>query len=266
VIYVMSAFDISERFVCRLVGLSRSALHRPLKADTPDDPDRALRAWLRDYAASMPNGGYQKPYVDARNNGWVMNHKKIQRLWVEEGLLVVVTRRRKRVGVSTVPDVTAKKANDVWSVDFQFDSTITVKPIEILSMIDEHSRECLGGIVDYSSTGLDLAEQLDRLAIERSATRALRMVNGPERISKALAEWASETERVFIPSGQPWKNGFVESFNGKAHHEYVDVNQFSFLNHAKSIIGIWKEEYNHIRPHSSLGYVTPSAYAGQCTH
>ncbi len=114
---------------------------------------------------------------------------------------MVVKRRRKRIGVSTVPGITAEKANDVWSIDFQFDSTVTGKPIKILSVIDEHTRECLGGLVDYSITGLDLAEQLDVLAIERGAPRALRMDNGPELVSKALAQWASETERVFIPPG-----------------------------------------------------------------
>jgi putative transposase len=178
----------------------------------------------------------------------------------------VVKRRRKRIGVSTVPGITAEKANDVWSIDFQFDSTVTGKPIKILSVIDEHTRECLGGIVDYSITGLDLAEQLDVLAIERGMPGALRMDNGPELISNAITQWVSETERVFIPPGQPWKNGFAESFNGKIGDECLGVNQFYSLDHAKGIIGIWKEEYNTIRPHSSLGYVTPSVYAGQCTH
>ena len=145
----MSVFDISERLACRLVGLSRSAFRRPLKADTPDDPDLALR----DYARKHARWGYRRAYVDARNDGWVVNHKKIQRLWAEEGLRVVVKRRRKRICVSTVPGVTAEKANDVWSVDFQFDSTVAGKPIKILSVIDEHTRECLGGIVDYSITG-----------------------------------------------------------------------------------------------------------------
>ena len=265
-IHVINTFEVSERLACRLVGLSRSAFRRPLKADTVADPDRALRAWLRDYARRHARWGYRRAYVDPRNDGWQVNHKKIQRLWAEEGLLVVVKRHRKRIGVSTVPEIAAEKPNDVWSVGFQFDSTITGKPLKILSIVDEHTRKCLGGIVDYSITGLDLAEQLDMLAIDRGMPKALRMDNGPELVSKALAEWASETERVFIPPGQPWKNGFIESFNGKIRDECLGVNQFYSLNHAKGIIGLWKEEYNTIRPHSSLGYSTPSVYAGQCTH
>ena len=263
---MIRVFDISERLACRLVGLSRSAFRRPLKGHTPDDPDKALRAWLRAYARDHARWGYRRAYVGARNDGWVVNHKKIQRLWAEEGLRVVVKRRRKRVGVSTIPAVVATQADDVWSIDFQFDSTITGKPIKILSIVDEHTRECLGGIVDYSITGMDLAEQLDVLALERGMPKALRMDNGPELISKAIVDWASETERVFIPPGQPWRNGYVESFNGRLRDECLSVNQFHSLNHAKGIIGIWKEEYNTIRPHSSLGYSTPNAYAGQCTH
>ena len=101
-IHVINTFDVSERLACRLVGLSRSAFRRPLKADTVDDPDRALRAWLRDYARRHARWGYRRTYVDAGNDGWVVNHKKIQRLWAEKGLRVVVKRRMKRIGVSTV--------------------------------------------------------------------------------------------------------------------------------------------------------------------
>ena len=134
-----------------------------------------------------------------------MNHKKIQRLWAEEGLRVVVKRRRKRMGVSTVPEIAAEKTNDVWSVDFQFDSTVTGKPLKIFSIVEEHTRECLGGLVDYSITGLNLAEPLDILVIDRGIPKALRMDHGAELASKTLAEWTNETERIFIPPGQPWR-------------------------------------------------------------
>ena len=116
---------------------------------------------------------------------------------------MVVKRRPKRIGVSTVPSVLAQKANHVWSIDYQFDSNVTGKPVKILFIVDEHTRDCLGGIVDHSITGLDLAKQLDLLAIQRGFPRALRMDNGPELIGNALADWATETQRVFIPPGQP---------------------------------------------------------------
>jgi hypothetical protein len=125
----MAVFDIGERLACRLVGLSRSAFRRPLKADTPHDPDRALRGSLRDYARNHARWGYRRAYVDAYRDCWLVNHKKIRRLWAEEGL---------------------------------------------------------------------------------------RMDNGLELISQAVADWASETERVFIPPGHPWRNGFVESLKGNS--------------------------------------------------
>lgn len=160
-IHVISVFDFSERLACRLVGLSRSEFRRLLKAETVGDPDLVLRAWLRDFAPRHARRGYRRPYVDGRNDGRVVNHKNIQRLWAEEGLRVVVKHHPKQVGRSTVQAVTAQEPGDVLSVDLQFDSTITGKPVTILSIVDKHNRECLGGTLDYSITGRDLAEQLD---------------------------------------------------------------------------------------------------------
>lgn len=160
-IHPIDTFDVSERLACRLIGLFRSVFRRRLKADTPDDPDQALQAWLRDYVLQHPWSGYRRAYVDARNDGWEVNHNKVPSLWAEESLRVVVKYRRKRLGVSTVRAVVAEKAGNVWSIDVQFDSTITGKPVNILSIVDEHTRERLGGIVNYSITALDLAAQLD---------------------------------------------------------------------------------------------------------
>jgi transposase InsO family protein len=200
----MRVFDISERLACRLVGLARSSFRRPLNRDTVDDPDKALRAWLRAWARKHARWGYRRAYIDARNDGWVVNHKKIQRLWGEEGLRVVVRRRWKRVGVSDLPTITKAAApGDVWAIDFQFDSTMAGKPFKILSIVDEHTREALGGKVEYSITAEDLIDQLDVLVIERGMPKALRMDNGPGFISKALREWAIEVDLVFIPPGQP---------------------------------------------------------------
>jgi transposase InsO family protein len=119
-------------------------------------------------------------YVDARNDGWVVNRKKIQRLWSEEGLRVVVRRRRKRVGVADLPTITKAAApRGVWAIDFPFDKAMAGKPFKILSIVDEHTREALGGKVEYSITAEDLIDQLDVLVIERGMPKALRMDNGP---------------------------------------------------------------------------------------
>ena len=209
----------------------------------------------------------RRAYVQARNDGWLVNHKKIQRLWGKQGLRVIVKRCHKRTGVSDLPTITKAGApGDVWAIDFQFHSTVAGKPLKILSIVDEHLREAFGGEVGYSITASDLTDELDSLAIERGSPRALRMDNGPEFISKALRGWTLEVDLVFIPPGQPWRNGFIESFNGRLRDERLSVNQFYSLSHAKGVIGIWKEEYNQTRPHSSRGYLALAVYAQQRTH
>ncbi|WP_462418634.1 IS3 family transposase [Kytococcus sp. Marseille-QA3725] len=258
---------VSERMACRLVGLSRSAYRRPLKGDTVTDPDRALREWLRAWAKDHPRYGYRRAYHDARAEGWVVNHKKIQRLWRDEGLRVPQRRRRKRVGSSTVDAPTADAPNVVWAVDFQFDADEHGRPIKICSIVDEHTRECIGGLVERSITADRLTAHLEDLVAARGAPAVLRSDNGPEFISEAMADWAgTRTGLSYIPPGSPWRNGYVESFNSRIRDECLNINSFYSLLHAQVIIGDWKDEYNHHRRHSSLGYLTPAEYARQCTH
>ncbi|WHM17049.1 IS3 family transposase [Micrococcus yunnanensis] len=258
---------VSERMACRLVGLSRSAYRRPLKGNTVADPDRALREWLRAWAKDHPRYGYRRAYHDARAEGWVVNHKKIQRLWRDEGLRVPQRRRRKRVGSSTVDAPTADAPNVVWAVDFQFDADEHGRPIKICSIVDEHTRECIGGLVERSITADRLTAHLEDLVAARGAPAVLRSDNGPEFISEAMADWAgTRTGLSYIPPGSPWRNGYVESFNSRIRDECLNINSFYSLLHAQVIIGDWKDEYNHHRRHSSLGYLTPAEYARQCTH
>ncbi|MFB9283730.1 IS3 family transposase [Pseudoclavibacter helvolus] len=258
---------VSERMACRLVGLSRSAHRRPLKGDTVADPDRAFREWLRAWAKDHPRYGYRRAYHDARAEEWVVNHKKIQRLWRDEGLRVPQRRRRKRVGSSTVDAPTADAPNVVWAVDFQFDADEHGRPIKICSIVDEHTRECIGGLVERSITADRLTAHLEDLVAARGAPAVLRSDNGPEFISEAMADWAgTRTGLSYIPPGSPWRNGYVESFNSRIRDECLNINSFYSLLHAQVIIGDWKDEYNHHRRHSSLGYLPPAEYARQCTH
>lgn len=223
---------------CRLVGLSRSAYRRPLKGDTVADPDRALREWLRAWAKDHPRYGYRRAYHDARAEGWVVNHKKIQRLWRDEGLRVPQRRRRKRVGSSTADAPTADAPNVVWAVDFQFDADEHGRPIKICSIVDEHTRECIGGLVERSITADRLTAHLEDLVAARGAPAVLRSDNGPEFISEAMADWAgTRTGLSYIPPGSPWRNGYVESFNSRIRDECLNINSFYSLLHAQVIIG-----------------------------
>ena len=265
--HLITTMGVSERFACRVTGQYRATQRREAPATTPADPDAALRAWLREWAKAHPRRGFRNAYADSRGEGWAVNHKKIQRLWREEGLRVPQRRRRKRLGTSTVLQPVADAPNTVWAVDFQFDATTDGRPIKLVSIVDEHTRECLGGLVDRSITGDVLIDELDRLAATRGYPAVLRCDNGPELACDAMSDWAGERVGLsFIPPGEPWRNGYVESFNSRVRDECLNINSFWSLTQARVVITDWKDDYNHRRRHSSLGYQAPAVYAAACTH
>ena len=186
-----------------------------------------MRAWLRTYAKDHPRRGFRPAYHDARGEGWVVNHKKIQRLWCEEGAPGAAAAAPQTPRTSTAPEwVIADAPDRVWAVDFQSDATIDGRPIKIVSIVDEHTRECLGGLVERSITGEDLIAELDRVCGQRGTyPTVLRCDNGPELARLAMAEWADGHVGLhFIPSGQPWRNGYVESFNSRIRDECLNIN------------------------------------------
>jgi transposase InsO family protein len=260
--------QVSERFACRVTGQNRTTQRRHPVARTPADPDAAFRAWLRAWAKAHPRRGFRNAYHEARGEGWMVNHKRVQRLWREEGLRVPQRRRRKRLGTSTAPErPVAEAPNLVWAVDFQFDATTDGRPVKIVSIVDEHTRECLGGLVERSVTADVLIDELDRLAATRGYPAVLRADNGPELACEAMADWAGERVGLsFIPPGEPWRNGYVESFNARVRDECLNINIFWSLAQARVVISDWKEDYNQRRRHSSLGYQAPAVYAATCTH
>jgi transposase InsO family protein len=263
----MRVLGVSERLACRVTGQNRGTQRHLPAAQQPGDPDAALRAWLRAYARAHPRWGHRRAYHDARGEGWTVNHKKLQRLWREEGLRVPQRRRRKRLGTSTATTVTADAPNRVWAVDFQFDATTDGRPVKIVSIVDEHTRECLGGLVARSITSGALISELSRLAALRGCPAVLRCDNGPELACAAMADWAGgRTGLAFIPPGQPWRNGYIESFNGRLRDECLNISLFWSLAHAQVTISDWKDEYNHHRRHSALDYQAPAGYAAICIH
>ena len=230
---------------------------------TSADPDAGLRSWLRALSKDHPRRGFRNAYHDARGEGWSVNHKKIQRLWRDEGLRVPQRRRRKRLGTSTTPNLpVADATNRVWAVDFQFDATTDGRPVKIASIVDEHTRKCLGGLVERNITGDDLIDELDRLAAHRGYPAVLRGDNGPELACVAMAEWAHERDGLhFIPPGEPWRNGYVESFNSRIRDKCPNINIFWSLTQVRVVITDWKQDYNHRRRHSSSGYQAQAVYA-----
>ena len=207
--HLFRAMGVSERFGCRVTGQHRSTQRRPHVAVVPTDPDAAMRTWLRQWAAAHPRRGFRNAYWDARGEGWQVNHKKVQRLWREEGLRVPQRRRRKRVGISTGIQPSAGAPNRVWAVDFQFDATTDGRPVKLVSIVDEHTRECLGGVVDRSITGDRLIDELDRLALQRGYPTVLRCDNRP-------GNWPAKRWPTGPPDGSAWRSSHPVSPGARA--------------------------------------------------
>lgn len=188
---LITTLDMSQRLACNAVGLARSTCRRLPQAQTPADPDAALRAWLRSYATKHPCHGFRRAWAALRyDERREVNKKKIHRLWREEGLQVRVRSPRKRAGVSSIPPIEADAPNVVWAIDFQFDFTVEGKAIKIASMVDEHSRVSLLNIVERSITAERLVGELAKVfATAGGPPKVLRMDNGPEFISQALQQF-----------------------------------------------------------------------------
>lgn len=232
------------------------------------EDDQALRQRLREISRERPRWGYRRAHYRLVEEGWAVNRKRVQRLWREEGLRVPQRRRkRRRLGESTVPAerLRAERPGQVWAFDFQFDQTADGRVLKLLNIVDEFTREALAMLVERNIDSELVMATLDRLVAERTAPEYLRMDNGPEMTANALRDWCrfSGTGTAYIEPGSPWQNPFVESFHSRVRDELLDTEEFTCLAEAKVVISDWREDYNHRRPHSSLGMLAPAAFAAQ---
>jgi putative transposase len=254
---------VSERRACRFVGQHRSTQRRePLLADD----DQALRAALRTIAGRRPRWGFRRAHHELLGDGWNVNRKRVQRLWREEGLRVVSRpRKRPRSGDGpTSREVIATRPDEVWAIDFQADQTADGRPLRLVNVVDEFTRQALVMGVARSLGADEVAAELDALVARRGRAPAfLRCDNGPELTSHALRDWCrfSGTETAFIEPGAPWQNAFVESFHARVRDELLNVEQFACLAEAQVVIADWHEDFNTRRGHSSLGRRTPDSFA-----
>jgi putative transposase len=256
-------FGVSERRACLVTGQARSTQRLP--APVPSDEELALRAFLRKFATERPRWGWRRAATAARAAGWVVNNKRIHRLWRAEGLRVPYRKRKKPlrgVGV-TVGAFCPIRPNVVWAMDFQFDQTTDGKMLKLLNVIDERTRECLAIDVDRSIDADGVVTCLERLAAERGAPRYVRFDNGPEFIAHAVADWCrfNGTDTVFIDPGSPWQNAWIESFNARLRDEYLNGQLFDSLLEARVLLEAWRMDYNNNRPHSAHGWLTPVEFA-----
>jgi len=265
VLHLKEQFGVSERKACRAIGQSRTTQRRrprPVLA-----PEQQLRHWLREYAKKEPRHGYRMAHGALRLEGWLVNRKRVQRLWREEGLRVPPQQpKRSRVGQSVVraDRLRAMRPNHVWALDFQFDSTSDGRPIKAFAMCDEFTRENIGKDLRRSIKADAVVKALDQAKAKRGAPEFIRMDNGPEFIAQTIRDWcrSSGAGTVYIEPGSPWENPFIESFNSRARDELFSREVFHSVLEGRVMYFDWCDRYNTKRPHSSLGYMPPAMFAG----
>jgi transposase InsO family protein len=254
---------LSERRACRICGQGRSTQrHEPKAAGD----DAALRAALRGISAARSRWGYRRAHARLLEEGWSVNRKRVQRLWREEGLRVPrrKTKRRRLGGNRDGRRLRATHPDHVWALDFQSDETADGRALRLLNVVDEFTREALGGEVARSITAEDTVATLERLVAARGTAPAhIRCDNGPELIAHTLRDWCrlTTTATAYIEPGSPWQNPFIESFNGRVRDEVLDIELFDTLAEAKVIVADWIVAYNTEHPHSALGMLPPARFA-----
>ena len=210
--------------------------------------------------------GYRRITALLQQDGWRVNHKRVERIWREEGLKVPkrqTKRGRLWLNDSSCVRLRPTHRNHVWSYDFVVDRTHDSRPIKMLTVIDEYSRECLAIVTERNLKSDDVLDCLTEMFIRHGAPEYIRSDNGSEFTAKMVRRWLSNigVQTLYIEPGSPWENGYIESFNGKFRDELLNGEIFYTLKEAKTLIEKWRMEYNTFRPHSSLNYRPPAPEA-----
>jgi putative transposase len=257
---------LSERRACKVLGQPRSTQRL---VGTKASTDQPLVAALQELARQNPRYGYRRIHAMLKRSGHRAGRDRVQRLCRRHGLKVPQkTHKRRRLGCSA-NGVLRKRAghpDHVWTYDFVKDQTTDGRPLKILTVEDEYTRECLAAPVARGFTSGDVIRVLRGLFATRGVPGHIRSDNGPEFIAKAVRGWLEESGvgPLYIQPGAPWENAFGESFNGKLRDECLNLELFTSLGEARVVVGDYRGHYNHRRPHSSLGYATPAEFAAAC--
>ncbi|WP_155006270.1 IS3 family transposase [Sphingomonas hengshuiensis] len=259
VAHVQASHGVSERRSCLALGVDRSLVR--YVSHRPDQAPLVLR--IRDLAATRTRYGYFRIYILLRREGWFVNHKRVYRLYRNDGLSLRLKRPRRNVSAANrerQPE--ALTANEMWSMDFVSDALFDGRRLSALTVVDAFTREALAIDVDQGIKGEQVVEAMTRIALSRGAPKTIRVDNGTEFISKALDRWAYENGVTldFSRPGKPTDN-VVESFNGRLRDECLNRHWFLSLEDARAKIEAWRRDYNESRPHTSLGWLTPIEYA-----
>lgn len=261
VAHLKSAHQMSERRACKVTGAVRMTIR--YQSRRPDDPQ--LRERLRALARERRRFGYRRLHVLLRREGFVVNHKRLFRLYREERLMVRKRGGRKRALGMRAPMPVPALPNDRWSLDFVADQMVCGRRFRILAIFDDCTRECLAAVADVSLSGRRVARELDGLIAWRGTPKAIVSDNGTELTSNAILFWTEQT-RVgwhYIAPGKPTQNAFIESFNGRLRDEFLNETLFTSLMQARVALEEWRRDYNTVRPHSRIGWLAPAVYAAQ---
>ena len=257
---MIEQFQLSERRACRLVGLSRDSFRNPPMAS---EQTQALRCRVVDIAHQRRRFGYRRVHDLLRRDFPGVNHKRVYRLYREADLAVRKRKKIKRPLNERVPLQLAKAVNEVWSMDFVSDSLSNGRRLKYLTVADDFSHECVDIAVDFGISGEYVTRLLDRAAVFRGYPDMVRTDNGPEFTSRVFMAWAQThgIRHILIQPGRPMQNGYIESFNGKFRDEHLNESWFETLQQARNAASIWKQDYNQVRPHSSVGRIPPAEFA-----
>ena len=251
---------VSERRACRVLGQVRRTKRYTSKLG---DDVILLTTNIVSLASHYGRYGYRIITAMLRADGWGVNHKRVERIWRQEGLKVPARqpkRGRLWLGDGSCIRLRPEHRNHVWAYDFVFDRTREGRPLKLLNLVDEFTRECLAIEIARKQSSRDVLRTLTGLMLKHGIPKHIRSDNGPEFVAKAVRDWLSRLEvgTLFIEPGSPWENGYVESFNGKLRDELLNGEIFTTLQEAKVLTEVWRREYNQVRPHSSLGYKPPA--------
>ena len=254
---------VSERRACRVIGQARTTQRRELRAS---EVEERLTEEVVDLASRFGRYGYRTVTGLLRLSGWRVNHKRVERIWKKEGLKVPRKQpKRSRLWLNDGSCIRLRPEHKdhVWSYDFVHDRTHNGRPLKILTLIDEYTRECLALRVERRMTSEQLLETLAELFVFRGVPDHIRSDNGPEFTAKAVRDWLGKVgvKTLFITPGSPWENGYNESFNGTLRDQLLNGELFYTLKEAKAVLEQWRWHYNHVRPHSSLRYKPPAPEA-----
>ena len=260
---MIERLEVSQRRACRVLGQSRMTQRYLPQVRDDEEP---LTQRVIELAAMY--GRYGTPRITAllRSEGWAVNHKRVERIWRQAGLKVPQKQpRRGRLWLNDGSCVRLRPEHrdHVWAYDFVTARTHDGRAFRMLTVVDEFTRECLSIDVDRQFSGDDVLERLAWLFVTRGVPDHIRSDNGPEFTAKTVRHWLQDVgvRTLFIEPGSPWENGYVESFNGKLRDELLDGEIFYTLREAKILIERWRVHYNHVRPHSALGYRPPAPEA-----